>query len=105
MLAKVPGTKMLILLFGWGLAGAGSSLLIGMDVNLIAEEIKKEVADRPKVTLKDIMGVMTGVTKKAFKGKNVMGAFGRWSTRHLPAVAARIRCRRSWRRFTRRFDW
>lgn len=76
MLAKVPGTKMLILLFGWGLAGAGSSLLIGMDVNLIAEEIKKEVADRPKVTLKDIMGVMTGVTKKAFKGKNVMGAFG-----------------------------
>jgi hypothetical protein len=76
MLAKVPGTKMLILLFGWGLAGAGSSLLIGLDVNLIAEEIKKEVADRPKVTLKDIMGVMTGVTKKAFKGKNVMGAFG-----------------------------
>ena len=76
MLGKVPQTKMLILLFGWGIAGAGTSLLIGMDVNLIAEEIKKEVADRPKVTLKDIMGAMTGVTKKAFKGKNVMGAFG-----------------------------
>lgn len=76
MLGKAPKSKLLILLLGWGLAGAGSSLLIGMDVNLIAEEIKKEVADRPKVTMKDIMAAMTGITKKAFKGKNVMGAFG-----------------------------
>ena len=79
MLGRMPATRRLILLLGCSLSGMGSSFLIGLDVDLVAEEIRKEVKDNPKVTFSDIVGAMTKMTSKAFgdKKKNLaMSAFG-----------------------------
>ncbi len=71
VMSRMPATKLLVLLLGWSLAGAGSSLLIGLDVEMIAKHVAEEVKGRDKVTFKDIVGALTSVTKKAFKGKNL----------------------------------
>ncbi len=71
MMSKMPASKTLIFLLGWGLSGIGTSFLIGLDVDMIAEEVAKEVKNNPKVTFADMLGAMTKVTKKAFGNKNV----------------------------------
>ena len=79
MLARMPATRSLILLLGCSLSGMGSSFLIGLDVDIVAEAIREEVKNNPKVTFSDIVGAMTKMTSKAFgdKKKNLaMSAFG-----------------------------
>ncbi len=79
VLGRMPATRMLIMLLGCGLSGMVSSFVIGPDVDLIAEEIAKEVKNRPKVTFSDIVGAMTKMSGKAFgdpKKNLAMKAFG-----------------------------
>ena len=79
ILTRMPATRSLILLLGCSLSGMGSSFLIGLDVNIVAEAIRDEVKNNPKVTFSDIVGAMTKMTSKAFgdKKKNLaMSAFG-----------------------------
>ncbi len=79
VLGRMPATKTLIMLLGCGLSGMVSSFVIGPDVDLIAEEIAKEVKNRPKVTFSDIVGAMTKMSGKAFgdpKKNLAMKAFG-----------------------------
>ena len=80
MLSRMPKTKPLIVLLGAALTGMGSSFLIGVDVDLVAEEIAKEVKGNPKVTFSDIVGAMTKISSKAFgdqKKNGAMAAFGK----------------------------
>ena len=79
VLGRMPATRMLIMLLGCGLSGMVSSFVIGPDVDLIAEEVAKEVKNRPKVTFSDIVGAMTKMSSKAFgdpKKNLAMKAFG-----------------------------
>lgn len=79
ILSKMPATKMLLVLLGCGLSGMASSFVIGPDVDLVAEEIAKEVKDRPKVRFSDIVGALTKMSTKAFgdpKKNLAMKAFG-----------------------------
>ena len=79
VLTRMPSTRSLILLLGCSFSGMGSSFLIGLDVDIVAEAIREEVKDNPKVTFSDIVGAMTKMTSKAFGGqkKNLaMSAFG-----------------------------
>ncbi len=79
VLGRMPATRMLIMLLGCGLSGMASSFVIGPDVDLIAEEVAKEVKNRPKVTFSDIVGAMTKMSGKAFgdpKKNLAMKAFG-----------------------------
>ncbi len=79
ILARMPSTRSLILLLGCSFSGMGSSFLIGLDVDIVAEAIREEVKDNPKVTFSDIVAAMTKMTSKAFgdKKKNLaMSAFG-----------------------------
>jgi hypothetical protein len=79
VLGRMPATRMLIMLLGCGLSGMVSSFVIGPDVDLIAEEVAKEVKNRPKVTFSDIVGAMTKMSGKAFgdpKKNLAMKAFG-----------------------------
>lgn len=69
MLDKMPKSKLLIVLLGCSFSGIGSSFLIGLDVDLIAEHIAQEVKGKEKVTFKDIMNALTNVSKKAFGEK------------------------------------
>ena len=79
VLTRMPSTRSLILLLGCSFSGMGSSFLIGLDVDIVAEAIREEVKNNPKVTFADIVGAMTKMTSKAFGGqkKNLaMSAFG-----------------------------
>ena len=79
VLGRMPATRTLIMLLGCGLSGMVSSFVIGPDVDIIAEEIAKEVKNRPKVTFSDIVGAMTKMSGKAFgdpKKNLAMKAFG-----------------------------
>lgn len=79
VLTRMPSTRSLILLLGCSFSGMGSSFLIGLDVDIVAEAIREEVKNNPKVTFSDIVGAMTKMTSKAFGGqkKNLaMSAFG-----------------------------
>ena len=73
MLNKVPKTQLLILVFAWGLTGTLTSFFIGLDVDIIAEEIAREVRKNPKFTLRDLSGVISQVTRSAFKDHDVAG--------------------------------
>ena len=72
MLKKMPTSKTLIVVLGISLTGVCTSFLIGPDPDLIAKQIAKEVKGKPKMTLKDLMGALTSVSKKAF-GKDFAG--------------------------------
>ncbi len=79
ILASMPKTKPLVIVLGVGLSGMGSSFLMGLDVDLIAEAIAEEVKDNPKVTFSDILAAMTRMTTKAFGRPNknaAIAAFG-----------------------------
>ena len=79
VLGRMPATRTLIMLLGCGLSGMASSFVIGPDVDLIAEEVAKEVKNRPKVTFSDIVGALTKMSGKAFgdpKKNLAMKAFG-----------------------------
>ncbi len=79
ILASMPKTKSLVIVLGVGLSGMGSSFVMGLDVDLIAEAIAEEVKDNPKVTFSDILAAMTRMTTKAFGRPNknaVIAAFG-----------------------------
>ena len=79
ILSHMPQTKPLIVLLGVGLSGMGSSFVMGLDVDLIAEAIAEEVKDNPKVTFSDILAAMTRMTTKAFGRPNknaAIAAFG-----------------------------
>lgn len=79
ILAGMPQTKALVFVLGIGLSGIGSSFLMGLDVDLIAESIAEEVKGNPQVTFSDIVAAMTRVSTKAFGKPNknvVIAAFG-----------------------------
>ena len=79
ILSHMPQTKPLIVLLGVGLSGMGSSFVMGLDVDLIAEAIAEEVKGNPKVTFSDILAAMTRMTTKAFGRPNknaAIAAFG-----------------------------
>ncbi len=73
MLQRVPATQWLILIFAWGLTGTMTSFFIGLDIDVIAEEVAKEVKKNPKVTFADVASAMTKVTKSAFQSKEAAG--------------------------------
>ena len=72
MLKKMPTSKTLIVLLGISITGVGTAFIVGPDPELIAEHIAKEVTGRRKMSLKDLMGALASVSKKAF-GKDFAG--------------------------------
>ncbi len=68
-------TRMYILLMGWGIVGVFSSLLIGLNVDLLADEMLKDMKDKPAPTIKDMIASFMRITTKAL-GNSKGGGMG-----------------------------
>lgn len=83
-------TKKYILFMGWGLTGVLSSMLIGLNIDLLADEMLKDMKNKPKPSIGDMIGSFMRITTKALGRAKGAGEGGQGGTEMLKDIMAGV---------------